>query len=224
MKPEFIIIGDSHTKALKDGFDALGIPTELVQHSGDTYHRNMIRMNHHGAFFSKKKYIMKQFSATAEKLGMDSLADGTIPVVASIGYHLGRLIPPLWWNDHVLYNDDAKMKPGQMVMSQGFLETYIEQSRVGQFRLIKRMSMRTDLTIITPPPLDDRHAMKVATKYINDRVKSLNVNVYDARQDFCQDGRVFPEELIDADGVHGSKRYGQMLVENLLEQGFIKRR
>ena len=224
MKPEFIIIGDSHTKALKDGFDALGIQTEIMQHSGDTYHRNMIRMNYHGKFFSKKKYIMRQFSAMAEKLGMDSLADGTIPVVASIGYHLGRLIPPLWWNDHVLYNDGAKMKPGQMVMSQDFLETYIGQSRVGHFRLIKRMSRHADLTIIAPPPFDDRYAMRAATKYISGRIKSLNVNVYDARQDLCQNGKPFLAKLIHTDGVHGNKKYGKLVVESLLNQGLIQRK
>ena len=93
--PDLILLGDSHTGALHQAAVARGMDARLLYINGNFWHEN--RMRWHPRMGIGAKYrprLQRQIRDLAQSLG-GTVFPADTPVLASIGYHLGRLVPRL---------------------------------------------------------------------------------------------------------------------------------
>ncbi|NVO24777.1 hypothetical protein [Donghicola mangrovi] len=218
MKPDLIIVGDSHCGALQSAALAAGLKSEMFSLSGNHWHENQIRPHKRWGMMSKnRRPVNVSISKFSETIGGSIFSDQT-PVLASIGYHLGRMVPPFSRAGHTSSIEQAIDSDEAFYVSDAFVDAFLEAKRGQLFRLLKWAHKRCDLTVIAPPIVKD-HA---ETMLFRDRITALlrdeGINVFDPFEDADLSGRELPAKLRAEDGVHGNVDYGAMVLRRLFAE------
>ena len=220
--PDVIIIGDSHTAALKAGCDAFGLKSELLYLSGNGWHSGSAAFNAKaGLHFAKNPDMQQRVAAIRETVGGASLFSRKVPVIASIGYHLGRLASPFGILGHTPDGTQFMDADDRLFASQGVMAAYVSHFREPHFRMLARAARLCTLVVVAPPVVQADVAAHAMACTITARLRQDGVRVIDPRDGQTHMGATLAPHLLAADGVHGNARYGQGVIGKLLQDGLI---
>lgn len=218
--PDALVIGDSHATALKAGCDANALRSEMLVISGNFWHGSVIMHHPEHGLWAKTAAQQKLILGLKEKLGGGSVLRPDIPVIASIGFHLGRLAPPLSFQGHVTEAEGFAHDPDSLFASSGFVSAYVGYYRGYLLRLLQKMAARAPLIVVAPPDVVDHSTFRSARTAIVDMVRDAGVRVFDP----CEHApfsamRPLPPDYRSADNVHGNDRYGSEVIAAMLAEG-----
>lgn len=219
---DYVIIGDSHTAALKQGFDANGLSSEVLTISGNLWHSGLVGGDDEVGISSPNPGAQAAIDAVRARLGGGALVAEGRPVIASIGFHLGRLAPPYAFRGHVAERAEFVADPEALFTSQGFLRAYVRQYRHGLVRLLRRMNRMSKVIVVAPPDVRAAPNYAAMRRCIVEMIRESNIAVYDP----CETGRFamlhpLTDDYLSEDRVHGNARYGAELVAEMLDRGVI---
>lgn len=217
---DFLILGDSHAIALTNGAEKLGYRVGTLQFSGAGWHDRRFVIGSNGIEVKGVPAASKSLAALREALGIEDVFGSGLPVLSTVGFHLGRLVPPLSWNKHRAYVPGESYAPEEKVISSAFLQDYVMDARARHFRLARRLQrMDVPLTIIAPPRTEDRRNFEPVRQLIIDQYREIGVNVYDPQEDIVDPKTgLLPKALMEDDGQHGTTDYGAQVIENLIKR------
>lgn len=217
-----LVIGDSHSRALRAGCTRLGLNIEGMSAGGATWIEESILIDRdRGLRSTNNKRINRRLSKMATAVGTPNIFDGGVPVILSV-FNLGRLSGTFRWAGHTAPNDpdmglDADHKP----VSQDFLREYVLDMRRYQLNLIRKAAKRADVIVVAPPPINETHTSLEMCKIMGDAVKEMNVRYFDPRDAMPENNPVLPTEHRHEDGRHGNEIYGQWVIEQIISSGTL---
>jgi hypothetical protein len=214
---DLFIFGDSHTAALELGARAEGIRTGLLYLSGNIWHKGEITLHPKLELDQPgSRYVRRRVTEARDAMG-GVMFRPDVPVLASAGYHLGRLLPPMTHQGHGVDPAVLDRDPDASFMSSALFETLITLRRRSVWRLLRLLATRCDLTVIAPPILSDDPMVAMAAGYITRRLREQGLNVFDPREVEGPLGQILPPHWRAEDGVHGNAAYGQAVLQHILE-------
>lgn len=222
MRPDLLIIGDSHTAALHEAAVARGLRPKLLFLSGNFWHEGRIRWHaRHGLAASHRPRLQARIRAAAED------TDGTVfprdvPVIASFGYHLGRMAPLFARHGHTPDDAQAQAEDGALFVSDAMLRAYVWHHRGTLLRVLRLAARSCDLVVVAPPVVQAYPVANRMAAVITDALRASGVRVFDPRQEPGWDGHALPEHLRTADGGHGNAAYGEQVLARLFDRGLIR--
>lgn len=224
MKPDVLVIGDSHAGPLALGCQSLGLEVEHISFSGRNWHEgNIIPHKEHGIWVKKRRWAQKIFLDLKERLGVSNLSQSGLPVLGSFGFHMGRLVPPFGWNGHVSPTPQETMPDNTLHASSGFLRDYIDFYRSPHFRLARDFAAGSKLALIAPPHAFERDNYAAFRHEITRRLSGVGARVYDPNEDFLDPKTgLMRADLMAGDNVHGNEEYGRQLIAKLIERGYFE--
>ncbi len=218
--PDLILLGDSHTGALHQAAVARGMDARLLYINGNFWHEN--RMRWHPRMGIGAKYrprLQRQIRDLAQSLG-GTVFPADTPVLASIGYHLGRLVPRLARLGHTPDPLHAETDD-RLFLSQAFLDAYILSQRGNLIDLLASAARVAPVVVIAPPMIQtDPVALYVANR-ITEVLMARGVRVFDPRREPDWAGQPLPEALRAPDQVHGNAAYGEAVLARLFDRGLL---
>lgn len=225
MLPDAIIIGDSHSNALQAGCAAHGLRVEMLQLSGNFWHGgNVFYHRRHGVWVKGLAAVQAQILALRERLGGRSLINPEVPVIAAMGYHLGRLVPPFGIHGHLTNAAGFAADPDSAYASQAMVDATVDHYRGGHIGMARRMARHGNMVLVTPPRLFPGTSYDQFASAISARMTAAGVRVLDPSAELFGPDRGLPAAMAAADGVHGNEAYGGAVVKLLLDQGSIRSR
>lgn len=221
--PDVLVIGDSHSAAIKAGCDANALRAEILAISGNFWHVGAVVAHPVHGLWAKMTVPRQMILAMKQRLGGGSLLVPGVPVIASIGFHLGRLAPPLMFKGHVPDAETFRDDPATMFVSSGFVDAYAAHYRKGLLGLLQKMSAQVPLVVVAPPDMDERPGMRAVRSSLIGMYRKAGIQVFDP----CEHPRFrglspLPPEYLSADKVHGNARYGREVIAALLDEGAAK--
>jgi hypothetical protein len=218
-----VIVGDSHTAALHEAAVAAGLQSELLYISGNHWHENkMLRHQTQGLAAPYRPGLNRTIAAFAKKLG-GSVFPAEIPVLASIGYHLGRLSPILKRTGHSPDAEEVAQDDSLLFLSDAFLTSYIFAHRDALFRVLRFARQKSDMIVVAPPIIrTDPVSLHLAAR-ITSILRANGIQVFDPREEEDWAGKPLPEHLRAADMVHGNMAYGAEVLSRILNRGLIRK-
>lgn len=222
MRPDLLIVGDSHTGALHEAALARGLDARLLFISGNHWHAN--RMSTHkkqGMVMGGRARMTRKVEQFAREAG-GSVFPRDVPVLASFGYHLGRLAPLFGRYGHTPDAQQAEAED-RLFVSPAFLWAYIGHHRGGLLRILQQARKSgCDITVIAPPLIQhDPVATRIAG-VITTYLRAQGLPVFDPRTEADWAGKPLPDALRAPDGGHGNATYGAMVLDRLTERGLLK--
>lgn len=209
--PDLHIIGDSHTAALHEAAERRGQKAHLLYISGNHWHVN--RMRAHGSMGVSAAWrpaLQQQIATYAERVGGSIFPEGQV-VLASIGYHLGRLAPLFARSGHSASLEDNET----FFVSQAFTRQWLHSHRGALIRILRLGSKRCKLVVIAPPMVQpDPNATEFA-RLLTAMLRESGVTVFDPREEVDWLGQALPAHLRAPDGVHGNAAYGEEILSRL---------
>ncbi len=226
-KPQVLILGDSHTQAVKMGCDALGISSAHVWIGGLHWNDNVISLGGpHGIQAQYRPRMTTQVEQAVEALDVTDLTDPGVPVIGSFGFHLGRLsIGMIVQRQHFANEDGFEFKHNaDAVFSQGYAEDYVEEKRGQILQIADAIAKNTSLTMIKQPLAKKANAPVVEglAEIITKRLEANGTRVFSEPTVVVdpETNLVRPEFLAE-DGGHGNEEYGRILISKMIEDGFL---
>jgi hypothetical protein len=225
MLPDAIIIGDSHSDALKAGCDAKGLTTEILRFSGNLWHAGRVSFHRqHGIWVRGNPAGQKRILDLRERFGGLSLISAEVPVIAAMGFHLGRLVPPFGFNRHVTDATGFTADPDSLFASPALVEAYVGSLRTGQIRMAQRMARFGNMTLVVPPKPARRPNYVVIADALAGQLRAAGLRVFDPGIELGAADQTLPDDLWAADGVHGNERYGTAVITLMMEGGLVGHR
>lgn len=224
MTLDAILIGDSHTLAMKKGAERIGLNVGAIQFSGAVWHQGKF------AWSSEAGYIPKGIRSGKSKVNRlreqldnaENVFSMGIPVVASVGFHLGLLAGAMNWYNHKTLPAYRTSNPSEnSLVSSQFVDQYIAHFRTRHIRFLKRMSNSCPVVIVAPPNIPDEPNLQYFRANIIAMMLRSGLNVFDPVEHLFGPKMMFPKNLIAEDGKHGSVEYGQKVVSELIKIGFL---
>jgi hypothetical protein len=222
--PDLLIVGDSHTAALKAGCDAHGLRAEVLGFSGNLWHAGHVVLHRTHGLWVRGAAMQARLKAVQEALGGGSLLRPDLPVLASVGFHLGRLVPPFGFRKHVSSAAEFEAEDGPLFASSALIADYAEHFRRPHIRLLIRMARQAPVTAVAPPHFYAAPNYRAFYDYLVRAIRGAGVTLYDAREDWGQDGAPLDPQYVAADGVHGNEAYSAKVVGHMLDRGLVRRR
>ncbi len=224
MQPDVLIIGDSHTAALQAGCAALGLNAALFYLSGNHWHAGAAAFHAEaGLQFARRPVLQRRVSAIRGSMGGASLFNAHVPVIASFGYHLGRLVPPFASWGHT--TDAAEFAGGadRHFATAGLMAATVAHFRDSHIGILAQASRLCDLMVVAPPMVTADATAHGFACHITARLQAAGVRVHDPRGGRAYDGVTLDEGLLSSDRVHGNAAYGAQVIGDLLAQGLIRK-
>ncbi len=223
MRPDLLIIGDSHTAALHEAAVARGLKSKLLYISGNFWHEGKMRPHAElGLSAAYRPALHRRIRHLVAEIDNRPLFSRDVPVVASFGYHLGRLVPLFARHGHTPDAADFEDRGGALHVSDAFLSHYITAHRGSLLRVLRLAATRCDLVVVAPPMIQtDPVAMRFAA-VITDMLQAAGLRVFDPRREADWAGRPLAPELRSADNVHGNADYGAAVLARLFDRGLIR--
>ena len=220
--PDVLVIGDSHTTALWQGCVANGLNPEVLCISGNIWHAAHLAYDEAHGIWARSPAHQRNILALRQRLGGDSLAARHRPVIASIGFHLGRLVPPLSFRGHVTERQEFMADDTALFISSTLLRAYVRRYRAPQLKLLRRLSRATNLVVVAPPEGRAGPNYAAVRRCIVDMMRESGITVYDPGETgrFALQ-RPLPDEYLAADKAHANERYGAGVVADMLEAGLV---
>lgn len=211
-----VLIGDSHCAALYQGAQMQGIACKMLYLSGNHWHENRIRAHRlRGLWAGYRPGLQQQIDAFAAGLGGSVFPQGAV-VLASFGFHLGRLVPLLRRFGHA-----GRVEPDRLFLTQGFLESFISHHRGQLHRALRHGHGQCRLVVMAPPVMqEDPLALHVTDLLVN-MLRKQGLMVFSPQEEPAWQGRPLPASLRAADGVHGTAAYGAELLRCLQVKGLL---
>jgi len=127
-----------------------------------------------------------------------------VPVLASFGYHLGRLAG--------LFGRGADEPP---VVSAAFFDAWMEHHRRPLLRILRAAGARCDLTVVAPPQVMEGALPDRMAGWITAACDRIGLRVFDPRR---APGLCGPlaDALRTPDRVHGNAAYGALVLDRVL--------
>ncbi len=225
MLPDVLIIGDSHSTALLDGCKAHGLSVEIARFSGNFWHAGKLMFHgQHGIWVRGLPAMQAEILAIRERLGGRSLISRDIPVIASMGYHMGRFVPMFGLNGHVTSADAFAAEPNALYGSRALVEAYVEENRAYHIRMAQRMARNCQMVMVVPPRLQAGSNYDRFSASLSDRMRAAGVKLFDPAVALYGDSTGVPAGHLAEDGVHGNELYGREVIGQMLAQQLIGKR
>jgi len=221
MRPDLMIVGDSHTAALHQAALDRGMRSGLLYLSGNFWHEGRFRW-HPGTGLNAayRPRLQARIRAAGAETG-GTVFPSDVPVIASFGYHLGRLAPLFARHGHTPDSGDAEERESALFVSDAFLRAYLHHYRGALLKILRLAARTCDLVVVAPPVVQqDPVAMRMAA-IITDTLRASGVRVFDPRLESDWPGPL-PAHLRSADGVHGNAAYGAEVLVRLFDRGLIR--
>lgn len=221
MRPDLLIVGDSHTGALHEAAKARGLDARLLYISGNFWHENRIRHDpRRGLSAGYRPGLNRKVLDFAVESGGGSVLPEGVPILASFGYHLGRLAPVFARQGHTPDAVHAEVED-RLFVSSAFLDAYIQARRGTLLRILRLAGRRADLVVVAPPLIQtDPVAMRFAdriTAFLTDH----GIRVFDPRQEADWARQPLSAALRAPDGVHGNAAYGEQVLQRVTARGLL---
>ena len=215
MHIDALVIGDSHSRALRVGCNANGLKIQGFSASGANWVDQTIRFDRkRGLRSTVNRRINRRLGKIADALGCENILDAGVPVLISL-FNLGRLSGGFSWHNHAVAGDPGIDADG-LTVSPGFLRDYVLDQRRFQLGLMKRIATRTQVCIVAPPPINPTPTSLAMRSILCDSVRDMKLPLVDPL-DFMPDGSdSLPPEHIHEDGRHGNDAYGTWLVGHMI--------
>lgn len=222
--PDLLILGDSHTAALKAGCDAHGLQAEVLGFSGNLWHAGHIVLTRTQELRVRGAAMQVRLKAVEDGLGGSSVLRPDLPVLASVGFHLGRLVPPFGFRNHVAEKEAFEAEEDRLFASSALLADYVQHFRGGHLRFLRRLSRLVPLTVVAPPHFYTAQNYAAFYGYLAGAIRGTGLGFCDPREAWGHLDAPLGAEFLSADGVHGNEAYGERVVGYMLEKGLIARR
>lgn len=222
-RPQLICIGDSHCAALLSGARQLGLSCDGAAWSGSVWHDGHFTFDENGIAPVGLLKIEKTVNELRERLGRDRLVQLGQPVLTTVGFHLGRLVPPFGWNGHQAFASNEVRLEEAHVTSRAFLRDYVRHHRAKHFRVLKAWAAKDNLIVVTPPRAHQRPSYDAFLEELIVYYRSAGIFVFDTSAVFAdhEDGLV-PASLLEEDGLHGTSDYGAKIIEAMTREGLLE--
>jgi hypothetical protein len=219
--PDVFVLGDSHAIALRDGCAAQGLAVDMLSFSGNLWHAGYVTFRPNYGVSLRGRVQRDRLDAVRARYGRDGVIRPDLPLIVSVGFHVGRLVPPFAVRGHVCDATGFAADEDALFVSAGFLETYIRHHRDAQLFFLRQIARRAPVVVVAPPPVyrSAVHAAFVAV--IGRLIRAAGIALYDPRDDFAHLGPSLPADYLAPDGVHGNARYGAEVVGALVARGLI---
>lgn len=221
-EPKVLFIGDSHSAALLAGARLLGIPADGASWSGSAWHDGRFFLNENGISPRGLPKPARLMSDLRLRLGREKVVKPGQPVVSTMGFHLGRLVPPYGWNGHEAVTEDEDFPEGVDVTSRAFLRDYIAHHRGRHLRVARRWARQEKVIFVAPPPAFERPSYRAFREEILRMFREGGLTVFDPLPEFANetDGLV-PDDMMEEDGLHGSAEYGARVLRAMIRDGLL---
>lgn len=217
-----LVLGDSQSVALKDGCDALGLTADLLSFSGNYWHAGHIVPHRRKGVWARGLPLQKRIGDVLERSGRESLLGPDVIVVASFGFHLGRVAPALTSRGHRASPAEFLADDDTFFVSAQFLAAYVETSIAKHAVMMRHIGRSSKMLLVCPPryepePVNYRSIFHL----IKDRFAQSGIIVCDPAADLFGPDGFMPDRLKTADGFHGSPEYGEMAMRLIVQQGLL---
>lgn len=220
-RPDLMIVGDSHTAALHAAAVARGLDARLLYLSGNFWHEGRIRFHPaQGLTAAYRPAVQRQIRAAAAAAGGTVFPAGA-PVVASIGYHLGRIVPFFDRHGHTPDAADFDARPEAQFTSRAFTEAWLHHQRGALLRVLRLASRAARLVVVAPPVVQADPVALAFRATLTGWLRAEGVTVFDPCDEDGFGPAPLPLHLRSADGVHGTPEYGGMVLDRLAARGLI---
>jgi hypothetical protein len=220
--PDVLIIGDSHSAAIKAGCEAVGLRSEILQLSGNFWHEGYVSLHPEHGVWVRGKAQQDRVLAVRARLDGRTLVSQDIPIIASIGFHLGRIVPPFGFRGHVTEKVDFDRDTYALFASRGLVEAYVRNWRLHHIRMLRRMTQRAPVVAVVPPNVYSWPNYPVFLDVVAQLIRNAGVELYDPREDVGPKGKPLPKAYLAEDGVHGNARFGEEMITNMMRRGLVK--
>ncbi len=211
-----VMIGDSHCAALYQAAQRQEMPCKMLYLSGNHWHENRIRAHRlRGLWAGYRPGLQHQIDAFAAGLGGSVFPQGAV-VLASFGFHLGRLVPLLRRFGHT-----GTIETDRLFLSQGFLEGFISHHRGQLHRALRHAHQQCRLVVMAPPVVQDDPLALHVTDLVVNMLRRQGLVVFSPQEEPDWQGRPLPAFLRGPDGVHGNAAYGAEVLNRLQIKGLL---
>jgi hypothetical protein len=215
-RPDLLILGDSHTAALVAGARATGLRVGHLYLSGNVWHAGHVTGHPLRGLTSQRRKIAMAINRLRIDAGVPGLFTPGLPVVASFGYHLGRMVPVFGLGGH-----SADPATQGHFISRGFAMAYVRALRGGLIDALVAGARKAPVTVVAPPVVQPDPTAMALARAITAHLREGGVRVVDPRDDMGLAGDPLPDALRAEDGVHGNDAYGLGVMRQLAAQGLI---
>ena len=213
--PDLLIMGDSHTAALELAMREEGFSTALLYINGNHWHAGGFAYDAaNGLNRPGSGYIKRRIARARAEMGGVMFREDRV-VLASIGYHLGRLCPGMLRRGHTVDMAAFDANPEASFISDGMMEAMIAAQRRPLWDMLAAIAKECVLVVVAPPILSDDALMNKAARFITRSLRERGVMVWDPREQAGPLGRPLADDLRAADGVHGNVAYGRAVLDEI---------
>ncbi|MGD9916473.1 MAG: hypothetical protein AB7U46_00520 [Paenirhodobacter sp.] len=217
MKPDLLLLGDSHTIALEEGARSLGLDAAALRYGGNVWHEGKFGWNDNGFFPKGSNLGRRVLGQMQERLGVKNVFSVGAPVLTTVGFHLGRLTRPFNWFDHAVMGPGDPAPTSGLLASDALAEAYVAHFRGAHIRVLKRLSREAKLIVVPPPAISEEPNFRQLRAIVIRLMQRAGLEVFDAAEALHGAGPV-PAHLIEADGQHMTAEYGAMVIERLRDE------
>ncbi|SOC06488.1 hypothetical protein [Rhodobacter maris] len=222
MTPEVLLIGDSHTIALEDGAKALGIATEAFRIGGAGWHEGKFAWGSDGIVPRASPMGRNAIEAIRARHGVTNILHLGVPVLTTVGFHLGSLTRGLRWNNHVVLGSDGVAPEQGILVTESFLTRYIQSLRTQHLRVLRRMAREAQVIVVPPPPLGLDLNGRSARAIVISLMQKAGLTIFDPMQELLSGETDLPDRFFDAeDPNHANAAFGKLVMETLRARGLI---
>lgn len=223
MPIDLIILSDSHGRALAAGAREHGLDIRAIAFSGSAWHEGRFKCKNEGFEPRHVPFARKRMAELREEVGVSDVMTLGIPVLSTIGFHLGRLVPPFGWYGHRVGQDWQRADDRHSMASSALLADYVSFHRTFHFDVAQRMARTGDLMIVAPPVVHTAPNYAAFRAHIINRLTERGLRVFDPMEALAGPNGVLPEELIADDRNHGTEAYGYHVIGALIDSGWLKK-
>jgi len=217
-----LILGDSHSIALKDGCDALGIPAHLLSLSANFWHGGYIVPHRRLGLWARGALPQTRIVETLRDLDSPALFGPDIFVIATFGFHLGRVVPPFSLRGHLADSAEFDAVAESQFASSALIAAYAAHHRGALVALMRRIARRSPMVLVTPPRLAGHNGnYRAFFEEIKSSIIMAGVPLYDPCADLFPETCAVPAALVMSDNLHGTPEYGARVIAGLLESGLM---
>jgi len=215
-----IVLGDSHAIALQEGCDRLGLRTAILSLSGNFWHMGLVRFNPSRGIVGRGAAQARVNGFKAQN-GFEKLPHPGLPVIATFGFHLGRILPMFGIDGHRTRQEEFDADCGAHFVSRGMMRAYARAFRQAHIDMLKRLSRQVPTLLVAPPLMSEEGNMVDFRNGILAMMQEAGIATLDPCAEIAGTGRALPEALRAPDNNHGNADYGALAVELLCGAGFL---